>query len=213
MTNSFVFYRSYYDSIRKMPDAEAKKLLVAICEYALDDNEPEGLQYPVDLAFDLIKPQLDANKRRRDNGKKGGAPKGNQNARKVKEVKKQEWYEPIMQRWNELSQYGISKVIKIKGSGRYEMLQSLVKEYGESGIYKAIDNISRSTYLQGKESTSWKIDFDWFIIKDNFIKVLEGKYQNTYKSNIRPITSKNSFHNFEQRKYDYEKLEQDLLRK
>lgn len=212
MTNSFVFYRSYYESIKKMPSEEAKSLLVAICQYALDDKEPDDLKYPVDVTFDLIKPQLDANKRRRDNGKKGGAPKGNQNARKEKPDQKQEWYEPIMQRWNELSQYGISKVIKIKGSKRYDMLQALVKEYGESGIYKAIDNIRESTYLQGQESTSWKIDFDWFVIKENFVKVLEGKYQGTYKSGskIRPI---NGFHNFEQRKYDFDQLENKLLKK
>lgn len=212
MASSFVFYRSFYEVIKKMPSEEANKLTLAICEYALDNVKPEGLEYPANMAFDLIKPQLDANKRRRDNGKKGGAPKGNQNARKEKPYQKQEWYEPIMQRWNELSQYGISKVIKIKGSKRYDMLQALVKEYGESGIYKAIDNIRESTYLQGQESTSWKIDFDWFVIKENFVKVLEGKYQGTYKSGskIRPI---NGFHNFEQRKYDFDQLENKLLKK
>lgn len=210
MAEGFVFYRSYYESIQKIPDAEAKKLLAAICEYALDDVVPEKLEYPINIAFDLIKPQLDANKRRRENGKKGGAPKGNQNARKTREEK---WYEPIMQEWNGLSQYGISKIVKIsESSQRYGRLQELVNEYGNNGIYKAIDNIRNSTYLQGKGSTSWKIDFDWFIVKDNFVKVLEGKYQENFERKIMPI--KNRFHNFDQRdNIDYKELEERLLAK
>lgn len=39
------------------------------------------------MAFNFIKPQIDRNNRRYENGKKGGAPKGNTNAGKP--VKKQ----------------------------------------------------------------------------------------------------------------------------
>jgi hypothetical protein len=83
---SFVFYRSFYESLTKIPDKEQKLLLFeAITEYALNQKLIDLHGYS-EVMFPLIKPQLDATSKRYqkcvENGKKGGAPKGNQNARK-----------------------------------------------------------------------------------------------------------------------------------
>ena len=72
MADSFVFYKSFYNAIIRLPDTEQQAALFqAICRYALDGELPE-LGDPVLLAmFDLIKPQLDANEKRRTDGAKG----------------------------------------------------------------------------------------------------------------------------------------------
>jgi hypothetical protein len=80
MRDGFVFYRSFYEAINELPDENFKKVVCAICRYALYGDEPLELSMIEKSLFLLIKPQIDANERRRQNGCKGGAPRGNQNA-------------------------------------------------------------------------------------------------------------------------------------
>ena len=39
---SFIFYRSFYDSIKGLGDAEFAECMRFLCEYALNDRELEG---------------------------------------------------------------------------------------------------------------------------------------------------------------------------
>ena len=70
---SFVSYRSFHEALKDLSIEEYGRVMYAINEYALNDNELE-LEGVAKIAFTLIKPQLDANKNRRDNGSKGGRP-------------------------------------------------------------------------------------------------------------------------------------------
>ena len=74
MRDSFIFYRSFFEAGEKLPQKDRQKFYVAIIEYALNDIEP-NLKGIADGMFSLAKPQIDANKKRFDNGKKGGRPK------------------------------------------------------------------------------------------------------------------------------------------
>ena len=79
---SFVFYRSFYEGIKELPRDIQGEVLTAIMEYGLNGVTTEN-QKPITKAmFALIKPQLDANNQRFENGrlgaehgKKGGRPK------------------------------------------------------------------------------------------------------------------------------------------
>jgi hypothetical protein len=77
---SFVFYRSFKESIGDLSDKDKLTMYEAISDYGLNQVEPELQGFPKAL-FSLIKPQLDANFTRWQNGCKGGAPKGNKNNR------------------------------------------------------------------------------------------------------------------------------------
>lgn len=76
--DSFIFYRSFWEAIREADEAGQRQLYAAIAAFALDGEEPQltGLIKAVWLA---IKPQLEVNRKRYENGKKGGAPKGSSN--------------------------------------------------------------------------------------------------------------------------------------
>lgn len=67
---SFIFYSSFHEAIKIIPDKERLKIYDAITDYAINSNVPElnGLCLSI---FTLIRPQLDANIRRRENGNKG----------------------------------------------------------------------------------------------------------------------------------------------
>ena len=68
--DSFIFYRSFYDASRCLKTNEKAQLFDAICSYALDEKieQLEGTAFGM---FQLVKPQLDANRKRYINGLKG----------------------------------------------------------------------------------------------------------------------------------------------
>ena len=73
MRNSFVFYKSFAKSAQNLKNSDRLRLYDAIILYALDDVEP-NLTGNAKALFTLIQPQLDANNKRYENGKKGGRP-------------------------------------------------------------------------------------------------------------------------------------------
>lgn len=83
MRDGFVFYRSFFESFEDLSKKDKLTLFDALCNYALNDIEPE-LSGTTAAIFKLLKPQVDANNRRYENGKKGGRPKGNQAETKTK---------------------------------------------------------------------------------------------------------------------------------
>lgn len=87
--DSFVFYRSFQDAIEGCPVQDQLTIYKAISRYALDRTEPE-LSGIAKVVWVLIKPQLDANWKRYENGLKGGAPRGNSNATKLKHSTKKQ---------------------------------------------------------------------------------------------------------------------------
>lgn len=72
--DSFIFYRSFYEAIKHIDDIAKAELLDAMCEYALNGGDVEINGVPAGM-FALIKPQIDANNRKFENGNKGGRPK------------------------------------------------------------------------------------------------------------------------------------------
>ena len=66
--DSFIFYRSFYESIKELPEENQLKVYKAISNYALNQEEIEldGISKAI---FSLIKPQLDANYKKYENGK------------------------------------------------------------------------------------------------------------------------------------------------
>lgn len=76
MRDSMVIYRSIYEAMKKAKTAELKaKIIMAIMAYGFDGEEYTDDDPTVSIVFDLIKPQIDANNRRYENGKRGGRPK------------------------------------------------------------------------------------------------------------------------------------------
>lgn len=88
MRESIIFYKSFYDSIKELPVNVQAKIYSAIFEYSLNSNEIkiEGLAKSI---FILIKPQLDANNKRFENGKKGGRRKSEHNQNETETEPKQ----------------------------------------------------------------------------------------------------------------------------
>lgn len=73
MRDAFLFYRSFHESAKVLNDEDRLALYDTIIEFALNQTETETKPM-VNAFFSLIKPQIQANNRRYENGKKGGRP-------------------------------------------------------------------------------------------------------------------------------------------
>lgn len=67
MREQFTFYRSYFDAVRKIKNAKDRAAIYdAIADYALYGTEPKLDGVPAAI-FDLVRPTLDAGKRKAEN--------------------------------------------------------------------------------------------------------------------------------------------------
>jgi hypothetical protein len=80
MRDSSIFYRSFYEAIKSLPESNQLEVYNAIFEYSFNfvGVELAGLSNTI---FTLIKPQLEANNKRYENGNK---PKNKQNRSKTR---------------------------------------------------------------------------------------------------------------------------------
>jgi len=89
----FTFYRSFWEAFKGLPKKDRLPILEAIIEYALDEKPPSGLNQTQGAFFSLVKPTLDASRKKAESGKQGGSkPKANgkQTAREKEREKEKE---------------------------------------------------------------------------------------------------------------------------
>ncbi len=81
--DAFLFYRSFFEAVERLNKRDKANTILAICNYALNGIQPQ-LNGAADAVWVLIKPVIDANFRRYQNGKKGGRSKMNPLQNKTK---------------------------------------------------------------------------------------------------------------------------------
>ena len=69
--DTVTFFRSFYEAIQQLPEADRLPVYEAICEYCLNNVEIELSGTP-SAVFTLIKPILDKSKQKSESGSKGG---------------------------------------------------------------------------------------------------------------------------------------------
>ena len=72
--NSFVFYKSFFEAVSDLDDDIRLAYYEAIFRYALNGEESQDNPL-VNAMLRLVKPQIEANNKKYENGKKGGRPK------------------------------------------------------------------------------------------------------------------------------------------
>ena len=135
LRDSVVFYRSFYDAIKNIPEVDQLKVYTAIMEYAMNDVQPEidGIALAI---FLLVKPQIDANNKRYENGKK---PKVKQNISKseanvnVKENEK----ENVNVKENEKENVNVKENDKTYSCVFEELWKAYPRKKEKSAAYKA----------------------------------------------------------------------------
>ena len=76
--------------------------------------------------------------------------------------------------WNAL---GLSQLTRITAdTKRGQALKARIKQNGVDSVLEAIERVRNSKFLQGQNKSGWVITFDWLVKPNNFLKVLEGQY-------------------------------------
>ena len=94
--------------------------------------------------------------------------------KELKNIKK-EYYNEILTYFNTNS--GL-KNIRLITDKRKSGIDACINNYSLKDIYTMIDNCNNSNFLQGINNKNWSADFDWCFKPNNFIKILEGNYNN-----------------------------------
>lgn len=67
----FTWYRSYYDALKELPAEEFRDIVLAVCAYALDGEDPE-LSGVARAIFTLIRPTLEVGRSKAENRSRTG---------------------------------------------------------------------------------------------------------------------------------------------
>lgn len=61
---------------------------------------------------------------------------------------------------------------------RLTLLKARIREYGKEAVADVIRKAARSNFLNGGGSKGFKADFTWIMRPENFLNILEGKFDN-----------------------------------
>lgn len=183
MRDTFIFYRSFKESMSDLSDKDKLIMYEAISDYSLDLKEPKLTGFPKAL-FSLIRPILDANIQRWKNGRKGGAPIGNLNAKKRPRNNQKTTEKQSNKDVNKDKEYNIKNVnIEDKSSNNgadkstrfVPPTLSEVQDYIQKNNY----SVDASTFIDFYTSKGWMIGSNKMKDWKAAVRTWQRKYRNT----------------------------------
>lgn len=91
----------------------------------------------------------------------------------------QDGYDRFLEYFNRKVEHTPIKSIRTLSDARKKALRSIFKEFGgKEVVEEALDKVVRSQWCCGNNDKGWLASFDWIFKKANFIKILEGNYDN-----------------------------------
>ena len=185
MRESTVFYRSFYEAIKELDADMQSQVYCAIFEYALNFNQLE-LTGVAKTVFTLIKPQLDANQKRYDNGNK---PKLKQTISKTEASHKQDTSKQYPNA-NVNDNVNVN-AIKKKESDKSLMLENRKKDFMNS-LIPFLDEFSKETvrafydYWTEHSENGFKMRFEMQKVFDKHKRLTtwKGREKNFFKGGV-----------------------------
>ena len=221
MREAFTFYRSYYEAAKQIDDpAERLKALEAIMEFALDETEPDEISGTAKAIFIMAKPTIDKSLSQSEYGKKGGAPKGNQNAKKTTQNNPKQ--PPLFLKNNPPCLNKTSNEHEHKDKhedNNKELYAGKTTPELESAITDWLKY--KAERREGYKDTGMKSFITQVLNKSNeygpdkVAEVIRKSMGSNYKGvvwdwlNKASPPTKNKFNNFDQRRYDFAALEKE----
>lgn len=203
MRESLIFYQSFARAIKKLPESEQLKALWSIIDYALEDKEPDGDGMYM-VVYEMAKPQIDANVERKRNGSRGGRPtkvpeKPKEQKKQVESVKKKDPppYQEIIDYLNEKA----GKKFKVNEKTKAHINARVNDGYTLADFRAVIE----------KKVAEWRgTEMDKFLRPETLFGTKFEGYLNQNET-VRKKAKSTGFSNFEERNYDFDALERELL--
>lgn len=182
MRDSFIFYRSFYEAIKDLQRDIQGEIYTAIMEYSLYGKETDNLKPVARSIFTLIKPQIDVNNKRFDNGCKGGRPLKKETKEKPNNNQKETKEKPNDN--DNVNDNNINKestnVDKKEGPPKsdYERFNEWLKEHTPN-VLKLQRQITEEEFMKLKKKYSYDQIVDILQSMDNY-KDAPKKYTSVY---------------------------------
>lgn len=189
----------------KLTYKQLSELYEAIIDYG-NGSKPPYEDAAVALVFNSFIDELDADRKKaearaarsRANGAKGGRPKKEPPLVKVPKAKKTakeetlnlEAFATFFNKEIISSNSAIPQVTKLS-ERRKTAVKARMAEYGKENLAKAVGMAVKSDFLNGRTDTTFIASFDWIFKPSNFIKIIEGNYDNKH-SRQQVIAAPNS---------------------
>lgn len=217
MRESILLYKSQCDALRHLPPEQFKAAVVAIWDYGMEDKEPPDGD-PIAVAMvGMARPLIDKNNRNYENGKRGGR-KSNQsetepNRMETEPNRTETESEPTCnpnvkcKRRNikEISPKGDTK--KKTTTPTLEEIQEYIKERGSDvDAQHFFDYYASQKWRKanGQPVSDWKACVRTWERNQRQGTTAEGQRQG--------LTAETKFSNFPQREYDWNNIEQEMLK-
>lgn len=171
----FTFYASFFDAVSRIKKkADRADAYDAICAYALREEEPDfsKMSDAAQIAFLLIKPNLDSSRRKAKSGKDGGSKKANgkQNESKPEANSKQE--QPASEKEKErekekekenecypptpfskiIASYSFSEPLMAKTTAWLKYKSERRESYKEQGLKSLLTQIQKNAAKYGEQA-------------------------------------------------------------
>lgn len=169
----FTFYASFFDAVSRIKKkADRADAYDAICAYALREEDPDfsKMSDAAQIAFLLIKPNLDSSRRKAKSGKDGGSKKANgkQSGSKVEANDKQEQpaseieKEKEREKENEcypptpfskiIASYSFSEPLMAKTTAWMKYKSERRESYKEQGLKSLLTQIQKNAAKYGEQA-------------------------------------------------------------
>ena len=214
MKDGFIFYASFYEALQELPPDDQLAAYNAICKYALCGEEPAG-SGTVKAIFMLVRPQIDANNKRREAGRKGGEASDKQTASKQEANSKQ----TASKDEANSKQSESTPEAKVKDKGKVKVKdkekeiekESVLRRFAPPTLEEVAaycmernNKVDAETFIDFYSAKGWKVGNqpmkDW--------KACVRTWEKRDRASPR---KKNRFENIEQREYNFDALEAELL--
>lgn len=169
----FTFYASFFDAVSRIKKkADRADAYDAICAYALREEDPDfsKMSDAAQIAFLLIKPNLDSSRRKAKSGKDGGSKKANgkQNGSKQEANCKQEEDESEKEKEKErekenecypptpfsqiIASYSFSESLMAKTTAWLKYKSERRESYKEQGLKSLLTQIQKNAAKYGEQA-------------------------------------------------------------
>lgn len=213
--DSMVFYSSFAEAIKLMPKEQQLEALWAIIDYGLDDTAPDqNANAMAKVIFQMAKPQIDANVKRKANGMMGGRPKNNgcEDEKPMvieSENHRLETEKPNVNVNDNVNDTKENTLTSVKEKRFAPPTPENVNGYCREMGYTHVDAERFVNYYAAK---GWKIGNDkiedWKALVRNWERQDNDQRQGMAAKDPQTAQKKsaNRFANFEQRQYDYDSM-------
>jgi len=163
----------YDNLVGSETDYAAKNRRIRASQQALSDghNVSDGVSENVSTDIETdIRDQISEKESRDQSTEKEDGALSDESACRPQDVRQ------VFDAWQSL---GIQKLRKCPDAGTVtgKMLRARIKDYGIGSVLEAVEIVRASDFLMGKVK-DFQITFDWFVKPNNFLNIVNGKYDN-----------------------------------